>query len=87
MKEWFRRLACRWLNLVPMEHACAVTAEMCEQQREEDAKRCDSLASGLQIAALGPVGQAQVEAYEWAAKVIRADRFKTPAEVQSEYTR
>lgn len=88
MRRWLINLICRWFHLIPMDIAIEIKeraeAEARRKAIEESAARVDSLVQGLTGVGLGPVGQAQYEAYQWCAQVIRAPKFKTPLEVQSE---
>ena len=85
-----RRL-CRQYKLMPNQQALKLGAEygewMYRQAIETAARKCDQLKHGLEIAALGPAGQAKHEAYDWAAQVIRAKKWTSPQEVQSSYKR
>lgn len=56
-----------------------------DEQRRKDIERLKGLIGGLEGIALGPVGQAQLEAYQTAIEVIDAVRWIPPVEVQSRW--
>lgn len=80
------RRICKVWKLMPLGLAIKMAEEMSQRAEtaaiDQSAKRCTLLANALHGIILGPAGQGKLEAYEWAAKVIRAPHWTPPQQVE-----